>query len=239
MERAFPPAWPHRDIQEVFPDVFFVTGLMKMKPPFQFSRNMIILRQDGELILVNTVRLTEQGLAQLDALGKVAHVIKIGFFHDRDDAFYVHRYGARFWALPGHEHAPGLRPDVEMTVDTALPIRDARLFVFETAQKPEAIIHLDRQDGILIACDSLQNWAEPHPEFNFFSRWMMRFLGFIKPANVGPFWLKYTQVQQQDFDRLHALSWRHVLGAHGDPVEDTAHDQYGATFRRILRRARK
>lgn len=235
MEYAFPPAWPHGDIQEIFPDVFLVAGAMKLKPAFQFDRNMIILRQDGELVLVNSVRLTEPGLEQLEALGKVAHVIKLGQFHDRDDAFYVHRYGARLWALPGHTHAPGLRPDVEMAADTQLPLRDAGLFVFQTTEKPEAILHLRRHGGILIACDSLQNWVSPGPLFNQFSRVAMRLLGFIKPANVGPAWRKRTKVRKEDFDRLQKLSYRHVLGAHGTPVKDTAHEQYGSTFARLFR----
>lgn len=235
MEYVFPPAWPHGDIQEIFPDVFLVTGVMKLKPAFQFDRNMVILRQDGELVLINSVRLTEPGLEQLEALGKVAHVIKLGHFHDRDDAFYVHRYGARFWALPGHTHTPGLRPDVEITADTQLPLRDARLFQFQTTEKPEGILHLQRHGGILVACDSLQNWASPGPLFNALSRVAMRLMGFIKPANVGPAWRKSMKVRKEDFDRLQKLSYRHVLGAHGTPVKDTAHEQYGATFARLFR----
>jgi hypothetical protein len=37
----FPPALPHGRLEEVFPDIFVVTGAMKtmlMNAPFQFSR---------------------------------------------------------------------------------------------------------------------------------------------------------------------------------------------------------
>ena len=101
-----PPVLPHGKIEEVFPDVFFVTGAMKtvlMGGHWHFSRNMTIVREGGELTLINTVRLDDAGLGELEKLGKVANVVKIGSLHGRDDAFYVARYGAKFWAGAGHE----------------------------------------------------------------------------------------------------------------------------------------
>ena len=74
----FAPALPHGDIQEVFPDVFFVTGTMQtvlMGAHWHFSRNMTIVRDGTELTLINTVRLDDAGLAQLDALGTVKNVL--------------------------------------------------------------------------------------------------------------------------------------------------------------------
>jgi hypothetical protein len=37
------------------------------------------------------VRLDEPSLAELEKLGRVANVVKIGSLHGRDDAFYVSR----------------------------------------------------------------------------------------------------------------------------------------------------
>ena len=74
------PLMPHGEIEEVFPDVFFVTGTTRPDfggGPMQFSRNMTIVRDNGDLSLVNTVRLNEAGLARLDSLGRVANVIRI------------------------------------------------------------------------------------------------------------------------------------------------------------------
>ena len=70
MTYHFPPALPHGKLEQLFDDLFFVTGTMKMKsPPLTFSRNMTILREGNSLTLINSVRLDEDGLAQLDALG--------------------------------------------------------------------------------------------------------------------------------------------------------------------------
>ena len=68
----FTPAWPHGKIQEVFPDIFYVTGTNKAHHEgldIQTSRNMVIYRNDSELTLINTVRLNEEGLRELERLG--------------------------------------------------------------------------------------------------------------------------------------------------------------------------
>ena len=60
----------HGKIEEIFKDVFFVTGTMKNEffgSMWQFSRNMIVVREDGKLTLINTVRLNEEGLKELEA----------------------------------------------------------------------------------------------------------------------------------------------------------------------------
>lgn len=47
----------------------------------QVSRNMIILLQGHELTLISAVRLNDRGLQQLDRLGQVRHVVKLGAYH--------------------------------------------------------------------------------------------------------------------------------------------------------------
>ena len=57
----FPSALVHGEIRELFPDVFFVTGTMTIAgKPMSFSRNMTIVRDNGSLTLINSVRLDEQ-----------------------------------------------------------------------------------------------------------------------------------------------------------------------------------
>jgi hypothetical protein len=230
---TFTPVLPHGDIQEIVPDVFFVTGTSC--PTFQgqkwqFSRNMTIVRQGDALTLINTVRLDDAGLQALDQLGKVKNVVKIGAFHGIDDAFYVDRYRARLWALPGHQHESGLPTDETLTSGGKMPFSGCSLFVFETAKMPEGILLIDRDGGILVACDSLQNWVDADQYFSEASAEMMRQIGFIRPANVGPGWQKFCEPQASDFIRLKALPFRHLLSAHGVPLRNDAHAQLSATF---------
>lgn len=233
----FTPLMPHGAIEEVFADVFFVTGTSRphyQGIQWQFSRNMTIVREGSSLTLINTVRLDDAGLARLDALGKVENVVKIGAFHGIDDPFYVDRYGAALWALPGMTHEGGLTTDRELAVGGDMPLSGCSLFVFETSKNPEAALLIDREGGILVTCDSLQNWCEPDQYFSADSAAKMRDFGFIKPANVGPGWMQSSSPEAADFVRIKALSFRHLLSAHGTPLEGSAHGDLSATFKEML-----
>lgn len=231
---AFPSALAHGAIEEVFSDVFVVSGAMKtvlMDLDWKFSRNMIIVRDGERLILINSVRLNDEGLAQLDQLGKVTDVIRLGALHDRDDAFYLDRYQAQHWVMPGLETGENVKL---LGQDSPLPIGDASVFRFETTKIPEGILHLDRDGGILVACDALQNWLSPDEHFCDVSKERMQGMGFFTPANIGPVWLQAAEPAADDFNRVKALNFRHALCGHGEPVKDTAHEAFSATFDRIF-----
>jgi hypothetical protein len=233
----FPPALPHGPIHEVFPDVFFVTGTMRGEffgSMWQFNRNMIIVREGERLGLVNAVRLDDEGLAALEALGEVAHVVRLGAMHGRDDAFYVDRYHATYWALPGAPGDTGVPPHRELVEGGELPFAGASLFAFRTTKLPEGILVLDRAGGIAIACDSLQNWVEPDALFLDDTVATMRSMGFFTPANLGPAWMMVSEPKAEDFVRLKAVPFRHALCGHGQPLRDDAQAAYHATFERIF-----
>ena len=224
---------PHGDLAQVFTDVFFVTGTARPVfngAQFQFSRNMIVLREDNELTIVNSVRLSDDGLTALDALGTVVNVVKLGSFHGMDDAFYLDRYSdAKLWALPGMTHESGHATDCELTPNNA-PIRDCAVFVYETSKTPEALLLFDREGGVLISCDSLQNWVQADRFFSPESVTMMTEFGFIRPANIGPGWFRAAEPQLSDFERVKALSFQHLVPAHGSVLRDDAHRLLSATF---------
>ncbi len=232
----FPPALAHGVIEEVFNDVFMVSGAMEtvlMDMDWQFSRNMTIVRDGTRLILINSVRLDDEGLATLDGLGQVTDIIRLGALHDRDDAFYLDRYDAQYWCMPGiaKDEQTDCQP---LAVNTSLPIAGASLFTFETTQIPEAIIRLDREGGILIACDALQNWLSPDEHFCDASRERMEGMGFFTPANVGPVWMQAAAPKADDFQRLKTLDFKHALCGHGAPLRDTAKEAYLETFNRLF-----
>lgn len=232
---SHPEALPHGPIEEVFADIFFVTGAMRGEffgSPWQFGRNMTVVRQGDELTLINAVRLDDAGLRQLEALGKIRHVVRIGALHGRDDAFYVERGGATYWSVPGAP-ATGVAVDHALTA-TSLPIAGASLFTFEHTKLPEAILRLDRDGGIAIACDALQNWAAPDPFIDEATEAKMTDLGFFVKANVGVAWRHLNEPGPADFTRLKTMAFRHALCGHGAPLRDIAQESYHATFRRLF-----
>ena len=223
-KHPLPQAQLHGELEQVFPDVFFVTGSMKMGP-FRFSRNMVVLREGERLIIVNSIRLDDQGLAALDELGKVTDVIRLAGFHGSDDPFYKERSGAKVWAQRGQTYFKGTKPDKGeiyftpdeyLDADSELPLAGASIYRFDT-EPPEAILHIEAGGGTLVAGDSMQNWSA-NRYFNWFARFMMGFMGFLKPHRLGPGWIKSCKPAPAQIAGILDLQFQNVLPAHGDPV---------------------
>jgi hypothetical protein len=239
-KRAHPPALAHGELREVLPGVHVVTGTMKMAPGMRFSRNMTVVREGAGLVLINSVRLDDAGLAKLEKLGKVTDVIRLAGFHGLDDPFYKERCGAKVWSVKGQRYFAGFdsskggsyfEPDVEIDEATVLPIADARLHRFGSTP-PEGLLVLARSGGVIVSGDALQHWHRIDPYFSFLGGLMMRRLGFIKPHNVGPAWLKQTRPPTSDLLRVLELDFEHVLPAHGEPVLGGAKSAYRAAIER-------
>lgn len=175
----------HGDLEEIGEGVYWVHGSMRMGPGMRISRNMTVIKSGEELTVVNAVRLNSAGEARLEELGEVAHVVKIGFFHGIDDHYYLRRFGARYWALPGGTRDQDPNPHEILTTDH-LPIPDAELFVFEETKQPEGALLIHRIRGILITCDAVQNWPDTS-RCSIPAKLACHLIGFTKrPAQIGP-----------------------------------------------------
>ena len=246
--RPHPAALPHGPIRELLPSIHFVTGTMAMAGPLpiRFSRSMTILREGDGLVLVNSVRLDDAGLAALDALGKVTDVIRLAGNHGIDDPFYRERYNAKVWAVAGQRYTAGfdtnapnvyLEPDVTMDASTELPVAGGRLYLIQS--KPtEGLLVLERHGGTIVAGDCLQNWAEPDAYFSFFGKAIMRVMGFIRPYNIGPAWLKQAKPPKAELRGILDLEFTNVIPAHGAPVIGDARGHYRPANRARQRVAR-
>lgn len=232
--RPHPPALPHGPLDEVLPGLHFVTGTMAMGGGVRFSRAMTVVVEGDRLVLVNTVRLDDAGLAALDKLGRVTDVIRIAGNHGMDDPFYKERYGAKLWAVKGQRYTAGFdtnaanvyaEPDVEMDTSTPLPIAGAKLHIIASSP-PEALLLLERSRGTVIAGDCLQNWAAPDAYFSFTGKLMTRFMGFLKPYNVGPGWFKQCKPPKAEVRAVLGLPFQNVLPSHGTPVLGEAVSRY-------------
>ncbi|MEM7538485.1 MAG: hypothetical protein AAF639_40330 [Chloroflexota bacterium] len=238
MSKKYPKASIHGDIEEVFENVFFVPGSVVMAPGMRLSRNMIIVRDGTSLTLVSALRLNEDGLRKLDSLGAVEHVIKLGDYHldfknGLDDPFYLNRYQAKYWTMPGTKHRNGLETSNPMTPGGDLPFSGASLFSYKTSKMPEGLLLIEREGGILISADSLQNW-EPDDFFSPIAKVVVRLGGYFRPANVGPAWLKKCQPEASDFVQVKALEFRHLLPSHGKPLRNTAKEDFTRTFKELF-----
>ncbi len=229
----YSPAWPHSEIKEILPDIFFVMGTNITHHDnieLQHSRNMIIIRDHGKLSLINTVRLDETGLAALDALGEVNNIIRIGAFHGRDDAFYLDRYHAKLWALKEMTHANDRATDIQLISNGQMPFADCSVFVFETSKFPEGILHLAKEGGILITCDSIKNWVTPDTYFSEASAKLYQEQGFFGSATISHVWKQACGVSASDFEKLKTFKFQHLLSAHGEPLLNNAYQLVAKTI---------
>ncbi len=230
----YSPVWPHGSLTPAFLDVYFVVGTNRTHHAgldIQTSRTMTVVRAGDELTLINTVRLEERGLAELDALGEVRHVVRLGAFHGRDDPFYCDRHDeALLWALPAVTHADGRASDRVLEPGAALPLADGALFEFTSARVPEAALLLAREGGILITCDEIQNWTHVDRFFSPQCGELFTARGMIGPANIPSTWREACQPHVDDFTRLLASPFRHLISAHGEPLRDEAHARVAASL---------
>lgn len=233
----YSPAWPHRKILEVFQDIFFVMGTNMTTHEgveLQHSRNMIIVRHNEELSLINTVRLTEDGLKELDTLGTVKNIVRIGAFHGRDDAFYLDHYPqSKLWALNGMTHDHARATDTALTTEGPMPFPDCSFYIFETSRYPEGILHIAREGGILITCDSIKNWVDADEFFSETTAADYRSQGFFGKASLSSIWLNACGVTKKDFDRLLPIQFQHLLSAHGEPLLDKAEEALSHSLAKI------
>ncbi len=224
MKQNYSPAWPHGDIKQIFNNVFMVTGtniIVFDGLRLQDSLNMVVIRQNGELSLINSVRLNDEGLKSLESLGQIKNIIRIGAFHGRHDAFYQHRYGAKLWGFADTEISHGEKLDFDIAT-TPLPIDDAEIMFFQSTKKKEALLVLAREGGVLIACDSIKNWTKKDEFFDDETFEFMKKSGSIGEALIDTTWVSAMQPQKIELEKILKLNFKHLLSAHGEPLKNKA-----------------
>jgi hypothetical protein len=216
----FLPAQPHGTFREVFPSVFLVTGSFRVARGICIARNMTIVRQGDELTLINSVRLTQEGERELEKLGRPAHLLRIGIAHGTDDPYFVHRYRTKLWAPPNMRHYGELETDEELR-DQATPIEQSRTFLFSRGRAPEAALIL--RGGILVTCDSYQYW-EGYEHCSLLAKGLLFAGGFAGP-HIGKPWVeRMGPAIREDFNRLAAEEFSHLVAGHGTVLRDRASD---------------
>jgi hypothetical protein len=236
MEEKFSPVWPHGEIKQVFHDVYMVTGtniIFFDGLRIQASRNMIIVRENHALTLINTVRLDDQGLKSLDELGSVKNIIRIGAFHGRDDAFYQQKYNAKLWAISSMEFSHGEKLDFDIST-TPLPLKNAKAMAFQTTKLKEAVILLNSDGGILISCDSIKNWTKQDHFFDEKTFLLMKEAGSVGEAIIDNTWLSAMAPKKNELEKILSLDFKHLLSAHGEPLKYKAKSAIAHSIEKIV-----
>jgi len=223
-DRKYAPAYAHDPIEVLFENVFWVHGSIKIAPGMTMNRNMIILRQVNDLILINPVRLNLHEEEKLCSLGSVKKIIRLGDFHGLDDQYYVDRFKAEFWCQKGQSTYKSPTPNTIIEENTLSPIENSEFFIFSTAKYPEAALLL-KDHNLLITTDSIQNltnWTHT----TFLTKIVLKLMGFKKELLIGKPWIKRVTPKggsmRDDFDRLLMLDFEHIIAAHGTLLRGNA-----------------
>jgi hypothetical protein len=233
---TYTPAYPHDPIEQLFDDVYWVHGSIKMGPGMLINRNMVILRHEGELTLLGPVRLSDEGERALRALGDVKHIVRVGFFHGCDDAYYQKEHGAKFWCQErSNNFKDGPEPDEIIKDGSELPVPGAKVIAFARALRNECVVHLEAQ-RMLVSCDSVQHHVDTS-NCSLLAKGVMHLMGFMKPTNIGPPWRKFMTPPggslKPDFDRILELDFDHLVGAHGGFCRGGARDLLAERVRAV------
>lgn len=223
MTRSYPPAERHLPLREVFPRVWLASSEVTQRIPLglkiRFGRNMVAVLADKGWVLFNPVRLSEAAEQQLLAQAPIRHAVRLGTYHGRDDAYYVDRFGADFWCVPGVQEHPEPRPARTISEAGPLPLADAKVVIFSAATRAECAVLLPAH-RLLLTCDAVQHY-ERDPLLSPLARVVMWPMGFFTPCVIGPLWLKWTTPPggslRADFERVLALDFDHLIGGHGTP----------------------
>ncbi|GJM13229.1 MAG: hypothetical protein DHS20C12_16320 [Pseudohongiella sp.] len=220
------PIYPHGKIEEIAEDLFMLRGSIKMNPLVRITRNMGIVRSGDELCLINPVRVNAKVEAELEKLGKIKHVMRLGCFHGVDDPYYVEKFGAQMWAQSGGTTYTEPKIDKELDSIAPLPFDNGEIFEFAGTKQPECALLIDRGRGTLFTCDAIQNYGD-YSYNNIAAKILMPFIGFPRTTLVGPIWLKFQTPEDEslesEFRRLLGLRFDRLLAAHGTLLESGAH----------------
>ncbi|GAA6136008.1 hypothetical protein NBRC116188_27980 [Oceaniserpentilla sp. 4NH20-0058] len=222
----YAPAYPHDTLTTIYPNIYLLHGSIKVGPGMRMNRNMVVLKNDDELTLINPVRMDEEELACLDKLGRVKHILRLGDFHGLDDPFYLDRYQCEFWAQAGQDTYKTPTPTQVIQAESISPFPNSEFFIFENSCYPEAAL-LIKEHKLLITTDSVQyhsDWSY----FTWFTKVIFKLLGFKIGLNIGGPWLKRVTKKgeslKSDFEKLLTLDFDAIIAAHGTLIDSKAKD---------------
>ena len=213
---TFPKATAHGPIQQIRLNLYFVRGSFSMGPGMRIGRTMTVVRTDEGLVILNSVRLNDEG--ELDALGPVKHVIKLCDNHGVDDPYYLDRYAAQYWCPEGSKDAP---PSAR-TLRSECPIPGATVCeIRNTSGWREIALHLPGDGGTMITTDVVQNFVDQE-HVTFMARIMTTLMGFKGGLIIPPMWRKMQKVGPGDVPEsiasILSCDFDTLVPGHGPPI---------------------
>ena len=210
---------PHGELNEVLPNIYTITGTMRLFGLFQYSRTMTILKDGSNLALLNPVRVDQHQLERISSLGQVKHIFKIGSMHNVDLPFYIDTFSPTLWVTKGDTSNHGYTPEHYFDDYRELPIQNAKVQVIEGSKIPETILVTPHNGGCLHSCDAFVN-MEHDPGANWLTQKLSKLLP--KPTYIGPNWIKIAKPPRESMLRVLDYDFECFVPAHGQAIKNSA-----------------
>lgn len=219
----FPAALSHGPLTRVADGVFAVRGGFRMGPGVTISRTMTVVDTGKGLVVLNAVRLSDAGQAELDRLGKVTDLVKLSDSHGLDEPFYVDRYSPMVWSLPG-ARLGAMPPGKSLGSDG--PIAGGAVIDFAGAGGWRECAYLvPAGGGTLITCDAIQNCADTEGA-SFAGRVVTSLMGFKGGVIVPSMWRRFQKLSgprvRETLAGLTKLTFANLVTGHGPAVAGNA-----------------
>jgi hypothetical protein len=246
--QALPPAYKIKSISQIEDDVYLVQGKTSgssSRKAVQKNRNMVILRRhvmgnQYELTLINPIRIEEDDTEELNKLGKIYSLIRLGStIGECEDQYYLNKYPNTIRLAPGNASYKSKLPIHNLLADHSFLLDErTQVFVFKGVKRPEAALLLRRPSGnILVTSESLQS-DQPCRNMSFTKKSKIK---SMSPMVIPPRWLKNMSTKhgslREEFDRLSNLDFSSQVGASGNWAHSRAKESTVLAVNKYFRQA--
>lgn len=209
------PLLPHGSLKEILPNIYTVTGTMRLFGLFQYSRAMTIIKNGNDLSLLNPVRVGEGLLNQINKLGNIKYLLKIGQLHNVDVPFYMDRYSPELWINKTDPSIGDYEPSGYFVDNGDIPFLNAKVKVIEGSKIKESVLISLDDGGCLHSCDAFVNMGVD-PNHNWLTGKLSKFLP--DPTYIGPNWIKVAKPPQTSMKAIFEYDFENFIPAHGEPI---------------------
>lgn len=207
----------------------------------RFNARMCVVRLgDGRLLIHSPCPIDEATKTEIDELGQVAVIIGPGNYHhlnirSANEAFP----SAEIHLSPGCESKDPTLPYTKIIGDEPEPIWavDFDHVLIRGSRFIEEVAFFHRRTATLILVDVIENIGDKTPGVGGLLKfwwWLFRMWNRPKPAPEYQLSWKDKAAAKDSFDRILGWEFERIVIAHGDLIEDHAHEVARAAWRNIL-----
>lgn len=217
--------------------VFEVTSELRMGPGFYLPvRSTVLTLENGELAVISPVKMSDETVAQIDAVGRVTHLVAPNLLHHLFLGPAIARWpGARIHGVKGLA-----RKRADLTFHEVLGENEAALgqsvacVALEGAPQMNEVVLLHKPSRTLVVTDLIFNIQEPKGALTAL---FLRIMGTYRRLNVS----RLVRLAMKDrarvaasTQRIASLDFDRLIVAHGAILETDAKRRLAPIFQWLL-----